>query len=66
MQPQTFADLPFWEFETVDTSTNLYKIVGRRTTGNLVERNGEFPDQVVEEARGDAIEIERRLQRGQD
>lgn len=65
MPPQTFADLPFWEFDFVEISANLYKAVGRRVTGNLVERNGEFPEQLMERVRLDAIEIERTLKQRQ-
>ena len=61
MPTKTFPDLPFWEFETAEVANNQYKVVGRRVTGNLVERNGESPGQLLESARGDAMEIERLL-----
>ena len=61
MPTKAFPDLPLWEFETAEVANNQYKVVGRRVTGNLVERNGESPGRLLESARNDAIEIEHVL-----
>lgn len=56
-----FEELSNWNFEVRETSANVYKVTGFDSEGRRVERQGLDPDELLEEAKQDALEILKRL-----
>ena len=52
-----FEELPDWDFDVQETSANVYKVTGADVAGRSVERVGLDPDELLEEAKQDAIQI---------
>lgn len=55
-----FEELPDWNFDVQETSANVYRVTGTDVAGRSVERVGLDPDELLNEAKQDAIQMAKR------
>jgi hypothetical protein len=60
---EKFNDLPGWDFEIDEVSAGVYKIVGVDKSGHEVSATGFDSDELIKQARLDALTIMRSLGR---
>jgi len=52
-----FEELPDWDFDVQEISSNVYKVTGTDVAGRSVDRIGLDPDELLKEAKQDAIQM---------
>lgn len=54
-----FSDLPNWKFDIDEVSANVYEIIGIDTTGEKISFKGYDLDEIIDQSRERAKEIDK-------
>ncbi len=55
---KTYKDLPEWVFELDEISANVYKVIGMHNSGYEISAIGISLEDIIEQCKSDAKEIE--------
>jgi hypothetical protein len=57
--------IPNWTFEVQETSTGIYRVTARNSSGCTIDLSGVDPDELVVQAKEAARDMEEQLQEAQ-
>jgi len=55
---KTYPELPRWVFEVDEVSANVFQVIGTTKSGHQVSATGSDLDELIEQCRNDARNIE--------